>query len=254
MDAPLYLTLSARPPRLGVFVPMHTDMPWERCFEVALAAQTRLWGGSANLLFPAGDDLVDNELFWALADRLDADYFAAESFSANDLSTVNPAWFESWRDGLVGAMERDTPDVPVEGQRFIEEQSREPVFRRDIPDALMDIIERRLAPFHSQRELRTPGNLVVDDRRPPAESAQYPYADVTQLRNWPQRILNPTTTLGGCTSSSRPWRRAACPTASQTRLPKPASPKSNPGRATSVRRGGERYLETCRRTSPTRSR
>jgi hypothetical protein len=37
----------------------------------------------------------------------------------------------------------------------------------------------------------------VDDYRPPAESAQYPFADVSQLREWPQRILNPQTTLGG---------------------------------------------------------
>jgi hypothetical protein len=198
MDAPLYLTLSARPPRLAVFVPMHEDMPWERCFEVALATQSRLWGGSSNLLLPAGADVLDSELFWALADRLDADYYTAASFSPHDLSTINPEWFDEWGANLRHALERDTPDVPEEGkQRFIEEQAGQPAFRWDIPEDLVDLIERRLAPFHPERELRVGRDLLVDDFRSPAESAQYPFADVSQLREWPERILNPLTTLGG---------------------------------------------------------
>jgi hypothetical protein len=130
MDAPLYLTLSARPPRLAVFVPMHEEMPWERCFEVALATQSRLWGGSGNLLLPAGADVHDNQLFWALADRLDADYYTAASFTPRDLATVNPEWFERWRINLRQALDRDTPDVPEDGkQRFIGQQAEEPAFR-----------------------------------------------------------------------------------------------------------------------------
>jgi len=193
----MYLTLSPRPPRLGVFVPMSADMPWERCFEMALAAQSRLWGGSANLLFPSGDEVIDNELFWALADGLDADYFASASFSASDLSSVSPSWFAEWRSSLEQAMERDAPDVSEAGkQRFIEEQSEAPIFRFDMPNDLVDVIKRRLAPFHRNRELRLSHDLCVDSRRPPGESAQYPFADVTQLKSWPQRIVNPATSLG----------------------------------------------------------
>ena len=52
-------------------------MPWQRSYEMALAAQSRLWGGTGDLILPATDDIADNELFWALADRVDADYFGS---------------------------------------------------------------------------------------------------------------------------------------------------------------------------------
>ena len=68
-------------------------MPWQRSYEMALAAQSRLWGGTGDLIFPATDDIADNELFWALADRVDADYFGSAAFTLRDLSEPNPGWF-----------------------------------------------------------------------------------------------------------------------------------------------------------------
>ena len=86
------------------------------------------------------------------------------------------------------ALERDARDVPEDGkQLFI---AGEPVFRWEMPDELVDLVERRLAPFHPERELRFGHELQVHHNRSPAESAQYPFADVSQLRNRPKRNLH----------------------------------------------------------------
>jgi hypothetical protein len=75
---------------VGVLLPLARDVPWQRSYEIALAAQSPLWGGQANLVFPASDDILDNELFWVLAERFDADYFVSAAFTRRDVGEVNP--------------------------------------------------------------------------------------------------------------------------------------------------------------------
>jgi hypothetical protein len=48
---------------------------WMTMFDAALAAHARFWGASGNLIFPLTVGLGEQEVFWALADRFDADAF-----------------------------------------------------------------------------------------------------------------------------------------------------------------------------------
>jgi hypothetical protein len=52
MSSDLSVTLGVRPPRIGVLVPRIQGISWQRLFELAVATQSRLWGGSGNLVFP----------------------------------------------------------------------------------------------------------------------------------------------------------------------------------------------------------
>jgi hypothetical protein len=42
-------------------------------FDAALAAHARFWDAPGNLIFPLTADLGEHEVFWAHADRFDAD-------------------------------------------------------------------------------------------------------------------------------------------------------------------------------------
>lgn len=77
--AGLRVGLGVRPPRVAIGIPSVRGISWLRLFEVAIAAQTRTWGGLGNLVFPLADRSPDSELFWALADRFDADAWGSYS-------------------------------------------------------------------------------------------------------------------------------------------------------------------------------
>jgi hypothetical protein len=70
---PVTLALGVRPPRVAIAVPMLEGFEWQRVFESAIAAQSRVWGGSGNLVFPLDGNLESNELLWTLLDLFDPD-------------------------------------------------------------------------------------------------------------------------------------------------------------------------------------
>ena len=81
------MTLGVRPPRVGVLVPAIPNISWLNLFELAIATQSRIWGGSGNLVFPATEGLDEHELFWELADRLDADHWATYTVTYGDMES-----------------------------------------------------------------------------------------------------------------------------------------------------------------------
>ena len=196
IERPLYLTLSARPPRLGVVLPLAKDVPWQRTYEMALAAQSPLWGGDANLVLPATNDIHDNELFWTLAERLDADYFVSAAFTHRDVGEADPQWLAEWKAGLEAAVDRDIPDASHEARAGLIERELDEVALEARPDdAFADLLERRLAPFHRRRVARFPRLLAVNERRPRAVIS-HEFANVLQIRRSITQVNNPHTSLG----------------------------------------------------------
>jgi hypothetical protein len=187
--APLYVRLSARPTRVGLFVPHAENMPWLKTFEMALAGQSRLWGGGGNLLFPVTDDLADNELFWALAERLDPDYFAIASFSYRDLGEVNATWLAAWLAEQREGMAKSTPPE-VDADHWLEQIDRE--LERIVDDAVewwkpkdefLELMDRRLAPFHHQPNTTWLRTLRVNDPKAlqAGQANVYPFSDIDGL-------------------------------------------------------------------------
>jgi hypothetical protein len=194
-ERPLYVGLSARPPRVGVFLVLANNMPWPRTYELVLAAQSRLWGGSGSLILPATDDIADNELFWALAERFDADCITSATFTRADLREVNPDWYAEWEQNQHKAMDRGIPDAaPKDRANLLERMLDDVVWEWKPDDGFLDLVERRLAPFHHERSVRHQLGFLVDERG--ARVAGFPFADVTQLGGWPEQVVNPHTALG----------------------------------------------------------
>lgn len=93
----LSLSLGVRPPRLGLLVPIVKGLSWPLVVECALASQAQIWGGQANLPLPMTPGFEQSELFWALADRLDADTYIATGLSVADMEEVEPNWYRRER-------------------------------------------------------------------------------------------------------------------------------------------------------------
>ena len=171
-------------------------MPWQRTYEMALAAQSPLWGGDANLVLPATNDIHDNELFWTLAERLDADYFVSAAFTHRDVGEADPQWLAEWKAGLEAAVDRDIPDASHEARAGLIERELDEVALEARPDdAFADLLERRLAPFHRRRVARFPRLLAVNERRPRAVIS-HEFANVLQIRRSITQVNNPHTSLG----------------------------------------------------------
>jgi hypothetical protein len=178
-------------------VPSFEGVRWEQTFEAVLASQSRLWGGSGSVLFPAEDGLAENELFWALAELLDADYLATASFTHRDFFELDPAAGESWAEQERAAMDRDIPGAPAnERERLIEQGLSERIGAWQPDSELMALIGRRLAPFHRRDQAQRLPEIPVNDRRTLSERVRHQFPDVTQLLGWPEEISNPGAGLG----------------------------------------------------------
>jgi hypothetical protein len=194
IERPLYVTLSARAPRLGVLLPLARNVPWQRSCEMALAAQSAMWGGQANLVFPATDDIPDSELFWTLAERFDADYFVSAAFTRRDVGEANPDWLAEWQAGAEEAMDRDIPEASPEVRaRAIERELDEIELDARPDDAFAELLERRLAPFHRRRALRYLTPLPVNYRDLRAAAS---HATILRVRHPRHQLVNARTELG----------------------------------------------------------
>ena len=86
--------MSARPARLGLLTPAAVDgVSWLATFEAALAAQTRFWGGSGNLIFPLNVDFTEQEVFWALAEVFDPDAFVVYAPTLAEMERLEPKFY-----------------------------------------------------------------------------------------------------------------------------------------------------------------
>ena len=180
-------SLGVRPARAAVLVPKVKGWSWLAMFEGALAAQSRCWGGSANLLFPISGDMKDRDLFWALAERFDADTFVAYEPRYSDVAEILPAWYKAWVERQRAAFSEehgeDTADDLM--QQIASTRAIHGEFAQD----WLAPIRRRLAPLYHHDNWIIRGQSGSD---PPPQ----PLMDVTQFLEPPERVWSPSTRLG----------------------------------------------------------
>jgi hypothetical protein len=155
-------------------------------YTIALAALTRFWGGDQSLIFPLQDDLLEHELFWALADRLDADHFLVYNGAAGDAEYVAP---EDYAASLERVRQRVAEFDEEVIRHHLEEWREQWIVEGEVPVGLEELLVRRVAPLHDRalRGLEPFGGMHA----PP-----YPFTDVAVLADLPQPVVDPTTALG----------------------------------------------------------
>lgn len=179
---PLSATLVARPVRLCVFVPLHSDVPWEASVEHALACQTRYWGGHANLVVPMFDGLESDEMFWRLVRQYDPDMAGLHAPTLQDVEEFAPALHETAISRIRASLSKDGfEDDRID--EFIEQSQSELFWDVDLPDDLAGSLVRWVAPFHHGEQPRT---VLVDG----SGSAPYELLDVLNHQSLPPLIEN----------------------------------------------------------------
>jgi hypothetical protein len=116
-----------RPIRALVLVPLPESVPWQVAMMVALRGQAATWGGSANLVVPWTDDLLERDELWAIASAVDPDIVAVARLSGADFAGI-----VGDRDPLLAAGEElgrvDRPRLEAVLSRFAE---RLPILQRN---------------------------------------------------------------------------------------------------------------------------
>jgi hypothetical protein len=106
------VSLVARPLRLGLLVPELSGVAWQAMFAAALSSQVRVWGGSQTLVMPLPERDGDQDLFWALVDRFDVDWWSLYVPSHDELVDLDPVADDAWRSEL----ETDLAGLPADAQ------------------------------------------------------------------------------------------------------------------------------------------
>ncbi len=185
----LPLAIAARPARLGLFVRSDIrGLPWPVLFEAALAAQSRFWGGNGNLIFPLTDDFHQREIFWALADIFDADSYVLYAPTWSEMAEIAPEYYEeetqSWRKKIEETSTAEAADEFI--SRSLADVAIEP---KQPSSEQMDLLQRRLAPFHNDAREHL-------DWFNAANSAPWPFADISEFLELPEPVANPLMSLG----------------------------------------------------------
>lgn len=181
--APLSAVLVARPVRACVFVPDVEGVAWQRLVEHALAAQTRVWGGTYNLVVPTGWEIADDELFWLLIDRFDPDMVALHAPKRADVEEIAP---EKYAAAMAQA-DQQLRDLGFGDETRADEITRlrgEMCWRTDPSPALRSKLVQRVAPLRLGED--DPRTVYVDGTTPPP----YPLTDVAALRELPGSVLD----------------------------------------------------------------
>lgn len=77
-----------RPARALVLVPLPDAVPWQAAMMAALRGQAATWGGSANLVVPWTDDLLERQELWTIATALDPDVIAVARLAGSDFAGI----------------------------------------------------------------------------------------------------------------------------------------------------------------------
>lgn len=176
----LSLSLGVRPARLGLLVPMIKGISWPLMMECALASQSQLWGGQANLPLPMTPGFEQSELLWALADRLDADTYVNFSPAGADFEHLEPKWYAAQR----AQIEQELADAGAEQiEYFWEEFQRQPIDQVELDDTLQQQLISRLG-VACQRGERFDSFTSMDE-------PHWPWGmDVAKLRKLPEEIID----------------------------------------------------------------
>jgi hypothetical protein len=183
---PLTMRLTARPARACIFVPDIAGVPWQRVLEYAIAAQVRVWGGSKNLVIPAGWPIPDDELFWRIIDRLDPDVFGVFQPTYADMAEIAPVVHaeavQRYSDALegLGDIGREQQLARIAGEQF---------FHWTLSDEFEAMLVERTAPLHWEQQIRY---AFVEGTTRPSD----PFTDALALNELPESVIDITTTLG----------------------------------------------------------
>jgi hypothetical protein len=181
--APLSAVLTVRPPRTCVFVPSVENIPWQRMVEHALAAQTRVWGGGANLVVPLGRELVDDEVFWRIVDVFDPDLIGLHTCIWADLEEIDPTGYtaavQHQEDQLTALGFND----PVTRARHISEFRQTMLWEQTLSDPLKKLINARVAPLRFAGE---PETVYLDGSSMPSA----PLMDVADFTDLPSIVVD----------------------------------------------------------------
>jgi hypothetical protein len=156
------------------------DLPWLKLFESAIAAQGRFWGGSGNLMFPLTDDLADREIFWAIGDCFDADAYVTYAPTWGEMREFAPTVVEGEMDRLRRKVTSQIDATAAE--EFIARLEDETALDFRPRDEQLQLIKRRLAPFHSEE-----GPWSLDTFSGSAPAA-WPFMDATRFADLPRKI------------------------------------------------------------------
>lgn len=173
--------MSARPARLGLLAPAAVDgISWLATFEAALAAQTRFWGGSGNLIFPLSADFTEQEVFWALAEVFDPDAFVAYAPTLAEMERLEPKFYA---ETIAGYEEKLAGKEG--GERFIADAHDDVVLDLQPRPEQTAAIRQRLAPLRA----RFAGERLESFNG--SNSAGWPFTDVATFAELPEAIGTP---------------------------------------------------------------
>jgi hypothetical protein len=163
---------------------------WPKVFEAALAAQSRFWGGSGNLIFPQTPDFHTNPLFWRLADLFDADAFIQYAPTYGEVAEIAPnthrKLMAGWRAELSKRSSTDQADHHLD-----EMQSEVAAEPRELTARQLDLIRLRLAPLH--RDLGSGWHLSSFNS---SDAAAWPLSEITDLNGLPDTVQIPHAPVG----------------------------------------------------------
>lgn len=161
-----------------MFVAELPGVPWATTWAAALANQTPIWGGGANLLVPLYDGIADEELLWALIEAHDPDGCAVYAGSRADQEELQPEEYRQWRDELDAQLARvgDT-----EREQMLQAELARPLVRCELPETLAGALGGRTTIFTNDGLPVIRGPLTT---RPP-----WPLVDVLRLEPYHGEVL-----------------------------------------------------------------
>ena len=178
---PAYVSLTARPQRSVVFIAEVPGALWPATWAAALATQSTVWGGSANLLVPLYDGVVDAELLWALIELHDPDSCFVYAGTRADQEELDPGAYKAWRDSVDNQL---SGLDPREQARQLDQMLSEPLGDWELPEVLGKEIVRRGAVFAGSGGL--PPSRGPSGQRPP-----WPLISVLDLEPRAWEVIEP---------------------------------------------------------------
>jgi hypothetical protein len=129
---------------------------------------------------------ADSDLFWALADRLDADHWATYVVTYGDMEHLDPPWHERDQAALRQELKQYEADT---AEDFLREHRRTICANVQPDEPLLDRLRRRVAPLQHLSEPELQWSTAVWD-------PGWPFTDVGDFAGLPEVITNPQTSLG----------------------------------------------------------
>jgi hypothetical protein len=175
---------------MGILVAEIPGLAWQTVFRGALASQVRVWGGSGNFVLPLCADTKDSEVFWALTELLDPDWWGVYAGSHRELEDLDASWYADWRadiDARVAGCPADERD------QFLDEAHAEPLVDASIPEDLHRLLVTRGATLNHD------GHMALRGPASATGAPRYPAVDALALGGLPEEVVeveaNATPTL-----------------------------------------------------------